>query len=165
MLRIRPAQNLKATVERPWPGSQLGREFQAGLVTREASLSLEPRLSKRFVCFCVGSSYRSTRLLPRKRNWSGLMSVSNWQDLPNKAAKHPLLARFLILVFAMALGLGVIHEARLVGEVLIVLVRYTKHELGQLADVGRRLRDEFTTWETVEEKPEGTPTKNASRGP
>ena len=94
------------------------------------------------------------------------MSASSWQNLPNKAAKHPFLARFLIFIFVITLGLGVIHEARLAGEVLIVLVRYTKHELGQLADVGRRLRDEFTTWETVEEKkPEETPIKNAFRGP
>lgn len=94
------------------------------------------------------------------------MSVANWQNLPNKAAKHPFLARFLILVFVITLGLGVIHEARLAGEVLIVLVRYTKHELAQLGDVGHRLWDELTTWETAEEKkPEETPTKNASRGP
>jgi hypothetical protein len=76
------------------------------------------------------------------------MSVANWQNLPDKAAKHPFLARFLIFVFVVTLGLGVIHEFRLAGELLIVIVRYTKHELAQLRDVGERLKRELTTWES-----------------
>jgi len=76
------------------------------------------------------------------------MSVTNWQNLPNKAAKHPLLARFLVMVFVMTLALGVVHDCRIAGEVLIVLVRHAKHELVQLGDVAERLKREITTWKS-----------------
>ena len=56
------------------------------------------------------------------------------------ASNHPVLATFLTFIFITALGLGVIHECRLAGEILIVVVRHAKHELAALGDVWDRLR-------------------------
>ncbi len=72
------------------------------------------------------------------------MSAANWQNLPHR--DHPLLKRFLIAVFVVTLGLGFIHECRIAGEVVIVLVRHGKHELAALGDVAERLKRELTTW-------------------
>ena len=73
------------------------------------------------------------------------MSAIKWHS---KAAKHPVLAHALKLVFVITLTLGVAHECRIAGEVLIVLVRHVKYELTALADVAERLERELTMWKS-----------------
>jgi hypothetical protein len=82
----------------------------------------------------------------RERNWKGRLKAMTSRSLPSRASKHPLLARFLMLVLVLTIWLGVIHDFRIGGEVLIVLVRHAKHELAQLGDVAERLKRELTTW-------------------
>jgi hypothetical protein len=88
-------------------------------------------------------------------------------DALKRASDHPLIAGWLAPLFIITLAIGVIHECRIGGDVLIVLVRHAKEELGGLADVGRRLRHELTTWDTEEpaKKPDTVSTARASRGP
>ena len=53
-----------------------------------------------------------------------------------------------MLFFGIALVLGVMHEGELLGEVSIVLVKRFKQQAGALVEVGSRLKDELTTWDT-----------------
>jgi hypothetical protein len=70
--------------------------------------------------------------------------------LPKQISHSPFLYFALVVFLIVTLMIGVIHEFRIGGDLLIVLVRHAKEELTGLADVGRRLRHEFTTWDTQE---------------
>jgi hypothetical protein len=90
--------------------------------------------------------------------------IGDWQKFshPNKG-NHPLVALFLFITFCI----GLAHETRIVGDMLVILVRYSKEELTGLRDVAQRLKREFTTGEVA--KPETKPappssTQHASRG-
>lgn len=83
------------------------------------------------------------------------------------ASDHPVIASWIVLFVLITLGIGVVHECRIGGDVLIVLVRHGKEELLGLADVGRRLRHELTTWDVDPPAPKAEPpsTQRASRAP
>jgi hypothetical protein len=58
-----------------------------------------------------------------------------------------------VLFLAVTLLLGLMHESLLAGEVSIVFVQRFKREAGELAEVGRRLKKELTSWDDAQEKP------------
>lgn len=72
--------------------------------------------------------------------------MRNAYDAVVKFGEHPLLASFLGAVILLTLGLGVLHELEIFGEVLLVLVRKVKRMLFGLKDVGGHLWRELTTW-------------------
>lgn len=61
---------------------------------------------------------------------------------------HPLIALSLLLLVAVPLLLGWMHEARFFGECLIVGIRFFKHEVSAWRDYLRRLKRELTTWKS-----------------
>jgi hypothetical protein len=75
------------------------------------------------------------------------MSAETWQNLPKRAAEHPVLTGWVVLALSITLGIGVMHECRIGGDVLIVLVRDAKEELRALVGVAERLKKELTTWD------------------
>ena len=74
------------------------------------------------------------------------MTVTLFQGVLNRAAKHPLLACWFALFFVTALFLGTLHEARLIGDCLVVVIRDVKHELQISHEVLKKLKRELTTW-------------------
>jgi hypothetical protein len=78
------------------------------------------------------------------------MSDAVWQDLLKIVSDHPLVAAWLGLLFFLSLLLGIVHVCRLFGECLIVFIRHFKCELVAARNVGRRLKDELTTWKVDE---------------
>lgn len=64
------------------------------------------------------------------------------------ASDHPLIAVSLGFFFLLALVLGILHEIHLFGDCLVVFVQHLKIELRAVRRVGRRLKDELTSWGT-----------------
>jgi hypothetical protein len=82
----------------------------------------------------------------------------NRQDLPKCTRKHPLTSLALAILLIITL-INVIHDCRIGGDLLIVLIRDTKEEMRALGDVARRIRHDLTTWEL-----EGTTRKGTAAG-
>jgi hypothetical protein len=64
------------------------------------------------------------------------------------AADHPLIALALVVFVALPLLNGWLHEARFLGECLIVAIRFFKHEVSLWREFLVRLRRELTTWKS-----------------
>ena len=61
---------------------------------------------------------------------------------------HGVTASLLALFFAIALFLGILHEWRIFGDLLILLIRHGKRELAESWDVVVRLKRELTRWKS-----------------
>jgi hypothetical protein len=64
------------------------------------------------------------------------------------AVDHSVRAWSLVIFGVCTLALGLMHEARIAGDVLIVLIRHFKHEVVAGRDVLRRIKRELTTWDS-----------------
>jgi len=74
------------------------------------------------------------------------MSDAVWQNLLKIVGDYPLVAAWLGLLFFLSLPLGMLHVSRLFGDCLLVFIRHFKTELAAVRDVGRRRKNELTTW-------------------
>ena len=72
------------------------------------------------------------------------------QKIVHMASDHPLLAVWLCIFLSSTLLLGFLHESRILGDCLIVLVRHAKYELAACADMFRRLKNELSSWRATE---------------
>ena len=80
------------------------------------------------------------------------MSIASLGNATKKTATHhPILSRCVGAFLAIALVLGLMHEAEIGGEVSIVMVKRFKRQAEALVDVGQRLKHELTTWDTDSE--------------
>ena len=66
-----------------------------------------------------------------------------WQQLH----EHPIIAVAAGLYFGIAVLVGAIHETRFIGEVVLLGVRFIKHEVSEYRDLIRRAKRELTTWD------------------
>jgi hypothetical protein len=60
-------------------------------------------------------------------------------------ADHPVIAISLTIYFGIALILGLLHEARFLGECVLVGIRFFNHEMRAWSDLLQRLKRELTT--------------------
>jgi len=65
--------------------------------------------------------------------------------LLTRAGGHPLIVSWLILFFGIALVFGVMHETRIFGRCLVVLIQEMKHEYAGVKEVARDVMRELTT--------------------
>jgi len=63
------------------------------------------------------------------------------------AFAHPLPAAILALFFILTLGLGVLHDLRILGDCFVVLLDHIKDELTAGRQTLRRIKRSFTTWD------------------
>ena len=77
--------------------------------------------------------------------------------LLTRAGGHPLIASWLALFFGIALVLGVMHETRIFGRCLVVLIQEVKHEYAALKGVGREVMQELRTPSEDSVQPEKKP--------
>lgn len=76
------------------------------------------------------------------------MSVAEIAAYVQKSAPHhPLMWRGAAVFLAITLLLGLMHDGKIACEISIVLVRQFKHQALELIEVGRRLKEELTSWD------------------
>jgi len=81
------------------------------------------------------------------------MSVAGLGAYVQKSASHhPLMTGGFAIFLGVTLLLGLMHESLIAGEVSIVFVRRFKREAGELAEMGKRLKKELTTWEESKDR-------------
>jgi hypothetical protein len=74
------------------------------------------------------------------------MRETAWESVVARVGDHPLIATWLLLIFAILLLLGSLHACRIFVRFLVVLADEVKHELAGLALWLRRLKETLTTW-------------------
>src|ERR1043165_1339491 len=91
--------------------------------------------------FCSRQGERKMR--PRLEHY-GLPDVSGL------GADHPIVAAFVLVVVAIALLLGFMHEGRIFVDLLIPLIQHLKRECDEWRVTWHRLKRELTHWKSDE---------------